>query len=388
MGNLTADKVRKASEPGRYSDGVGLYLLISPGGSKSWTQRLRIDGKPRDKGLGSFPTVTLSQARKLATSHRAKIDLGGDPFEAKGTITKPELVVGPVATTFEGLAREVHPIQARQFKNDKHGKNWLQTLEKHVFPHLGAKPVTDITRRDVIACLEPIWYDLPDSARRIRLRIRAVLDYAVEMEMITVNVERGITKLSLAPQPKTKEHFAALIPGDVPAAYRKIGKSKSLPATRLAFQLLILTACRSGEVRGATWAEIDGDTWTIPAERMKAGKEHIVPLSIQAQVLLREAREKLGGDGLIFPGEGGNPLSDNALSLRARKEDLGCVPHGFRSSARTFWTAQGAGWEAIELSLGHAVGNTVAQAYFRTAMVEERKPMYQSWADYIEPLPF
>ena len=176
----------------------------------------------------------------------------------------------------------------------------------------------------MIACLEPIWYDLPDSARRIRLRIRAVLDYAVEMEVIPLNVERGITKLSLPPQPKTKEHFAALIPGDVPAAYRKIGKSKSLPATRLAFQFLIHNRLpASGEVRGATWAEIDGDTWTIPAERMKAGKEHIVPLSIQAQVLLREAREKLGGDGLIFPGEGGNPLSDNALSLRARKEGFG-----------------------------------------------------------------
>ena len=250
--------------------------------------------------------------------------------------------------------------------------------------------MAEITRRDVIGCMEKIWYTKPDSARRIRLRIRAVLDYAVEMEMIPLNVERGITKLSLPPQPKTKEHFKALPWRDVPDSYHQIRNSKSLPATRLAFQFLILTAARSGEVRGATWAEIDGDTWTIPAARMKTGAEHRVPLSIQAQQVLREAREKLGTkEGLIFPGAGGKMLSDNAFSLRARKEDLGCTPHGYRSSFRS-WSAETSEetYDVLEMCLAHYPGNEVERAYQRSDQLERRRPVMDAWANLIEPLPF
>ena len=249
MPNLTAEKVRKLDEPGRYGDGSGLYLNIAKGGSKSWIQRVRIDSRRLDKGLGGFPATTLTQARRLAESNRVAIAEGRNPWANRG---KPATTVKIASRgrskvpTFEEAARVVHVDQALQFKNPKHAANWIQTLEKHIFPVIGHIPVNEIGRADVLAALKPIWWEIPDSARRIRLRVRTVLEWCAENELVPSNIERGITKFSLPPQPTVVSHRKALPYQEVSAAIEKIRDSESWKATKLAFEFLILTATRSG----------------------------------------------------------------------------------------------------------------------------------------------
>ncbi len=396
MPNLTAEQVRKLDKPGRYGDGGGLYFNVAPGGSKSWIQRVRIDGRRLDKGLGGFPATTLTQARKLSDANRVAVADGRNPWADK---EKAAVTVKPTGRgraripTFEEAARIAHVDQSKQFRNPKHAANWIQTLERHIFPVIGNIPVDEITRADVLAALKPIWWDIPDSARRIRLRVRTVLEWCVESDLAPANVERGITKISLPPQPKVVNHRKALPYPQVPSAIKTVRDSKAWDATRLCFEFMVLTAARPGEARGMRWDEVDwdADLWNIPASRMKAGKEHRQPLSIQAMVLLRTARGKLdNGTGLVFPHpKNGKPLSEAALKQRADKCKLDCDAHGFRSSFRD-WAAEqsGASYDAIEMSLAHAVGNQVERAYYRSDLLDQRRPLMQSWADYLDPLPF
>ena len=396
MPNLTAEQVRKLDKPGRYGDGGGLYFNVAPGGSKSWIQRVRIDGRRLDKGLGGFPATTLTQARKLSDANRVAVADGRNPWADK---EKAAVTVKPTGRgraripTFEEAARIAHVDQSKQFRNPKHAANWIQTLERHIFPVIGNIPVDEITRADVLAALKPIWWDIPDSARRIRLRVRTVLEWCVESDLAPANVERGITKISLPPQPKVVNHRKALPYPQVPSAIKTVRDSKAWDATRLCFEFMVLTAARPGEARGMRWDEVDwdADLWNIPASRMKAGKEHRQPLSIQAMVLLRTARGKLdNGTGLVFPHpKNGKPLSEAALKQRADKCKLDCDAHGFRSSFRD-WAAEqsGASYDAIEMSLAHAVGNQVERSYYRSDLLDQRRPLMQSWADYLDPLPF
>ena len=396
MPNLTAEQVRKLDKPGRYGDGGGLYLNVAPGGSRSWIQRVRIDGRRLDKGLGGFPATTLTQARKLSDANRVAVADGRNPWADK---EKAAVTVKPTGRgraripTFEEAARIAHVDQSKQFRNPKHAANWIQTLERHIFPVIGNIPVDEITRADVLAALKPIWWDIPDSARRIRLRVRTVLEWCIESDLVPANVERGITKISLPPQPKVVNHRKALPYPQVPSAIKTVRDSKAWDATRLCFELMVLTAARPGEARGMRWDEVDwdADLWNIPASRMKAGKEHRQPLSIQAMVLLRTARGKLdNGTGLVFPHpKNGKPLSEAALKQRADKCKLDCDAHGFRSSFRD-WAAEqsGASYDAIEMSLAHAVGNQVERAYYRSDLLDQRRPLMQAWADYLDPLPF
>jgi integrase len=394
--NLTAEQVRKLDKPGRYGDGGGLYLNVAPGGSRSWIQRVRIDGRRLDKGLGGFPATTLTQARKLSDANRVAVADGRNPWadKEKAAVTvKPKGRGRARIPTFEEAARIAHVDQSKQFRNPKHAANWIQTLERHIFPVIGNIPVDEITRADVLAALKPIWWDIPDSARRIRLRVRTVLEWCVESDLVPANVERGITKISLPPQPKVVNHRKALPYPQVPSAIKTVRDSKAWDATRLCFELMVLTAARPGEARGMRWDEVDwdADLWNIPASRMKAGKEHRQPLSIQAMVLLRTARGKLdNGTGLVFPHpKNGKPLSEAALKQRADKCKLDCDAHGFRSSFRD-WAAEqsGASYDAIEMSLAHAVGNQVERAYYRSDLLDQRRPLMQAWADYLDPLPF
>ena len=396
MPNLTAEQVRKLDKPGRHGDGGGLYLNVAKGGSKSWIQRVWIDGRRLDKGLGGFPATTLTQARKLADANRVAVADGRNPWadKQKAAVTvKPKSRGRAQIPTFEEAARIVHVDQSKQFRNPKHAANWIQTLDRHIFPVIGNIPVDEIARADVLAALKPIWWDIPDSARRIRLRVRTVLEWCVESDLVPANVERGITKISLPPQPKVVNHRKALPYPQVPSAIKTVRDSKAWDATRLCFEFMVLTAARPGEARGMRWDEVDwdADLWNIPASRMKAGKEHRQPLSIQAMVLLRTAREKLdNGTGLVFPHpKNGKPLSEAALKQRADKCKLDCDAHGFRSSFRD-WAAEqsGASYDVIEMSLAHAVGNQVERAYYRSDLLDQRRPLMQAWADYLDPLPF
>ena len=414
MASLTAEKVRGLRDKGRYGDGGGLYLYIAPGGTKSWVLRVREDGRRTDKGLGGYPAVSLTEARKAAEAYRVALRSGQQPRPTHPKARQRRAEARSL--TVAEAARRVHEAKVRggRLASPKHSRNWLQVLERHAFPAIGDMPVAQVTKRDVVELLEPIWDRLPDTARRVRQRLRATFTWALGFDLIAgpnpagEAIEGLIAEWGRRPR---AVHYSALDYQDVAAAFVTIKRSQGMRETRLAFQFLILTAARSGEVRGAIWSEIDLEAmvWTVPAERMKGGKPHRVPLSMQALWVLLAARQAIrqrrkrrpdynadgsiyGGpinsNALVFPNPSGRPLSDNALSLRAKKDGLGCVPHGFRSSFRD-WAAEqsGASREAIEMSLAHIVGGPVERAYFRSDLLEQRRRLLQAWADYVEPLP-
>ena len=398
MASLTAAKVLALHQSGRYGDGGGLYLSITKAGTKSWVMRLRIDGKRTDKGLGGSPTVSLSAARKTADAYRVAVEEGRNPWD-KAERDRMERAAGlDHIPTFADAARKLHKdkVAAGEISSDKHARNWIQMLERHVFPVFGDTPIDEISQREVKDFLEGIGPTLTETARRLRFRMREIFDDAVESQYRTDNPAgdgiRGSVKRWSSHRKVT--HFKALPYQQVPGVIDKILYSQGMRETRLAFAFLILTAARSGEVRGARWDEIENGVWTIPAERMKADRPHAVPLSIQASVVLQGARDAVDkrlkrrpdydANGLIWPHPSGKPLSENALSLRAKKDGLGCTPHGFRSSFKGWATSQGDwAWETIEISLAHRVGNSVAQAYFRDDLLEQRRPLMQEWADYV-----
>ena len=341
-------------------------------------QRITISGRRRDIGLGSFPAVSLAQARKRAAENRAAVAEGRDP-----TVKEVRVVI----PTFREAAYKAHEANLPRWRNRKHAQSWIRTLEKHAFPVIGDKPIDSIGVVDVLGVLTPIWAAVPETARRVRQRMRAVFKWAMAHDFIDLNPAGEAIDGALPPMPRlVNGHMPALPYQQVPGAILKIRSSEAWPATKLAFEFLILTACRSAEVRSAMWSEIDvgARLWTIPAERMKAGKEHRVPLSASALTVLETAREFKDSTGLVFPSPHGKMLSENALSLRARKDKLGAVPHGFRSSFRD-WAAEStsASHAAMELSLAHTVGSAVEQSYARSDLLEQRRELMEAWTEYL-----
>ncbi len=394
MGILRAEVLPKKVKPGRYGDGGGLYLVVAPGGSRSWVQRLTVQGLRTDKGLGGYPVVSLAQARKVADANRVDVARGVDPWA--GRVKAPRAARRGVPT-FRHLALECHAQRTvTRLKNPRNATGWRQALERHAFPRLGDMPITEIKRQDVLDVLLPIWTEIPETARRIRQRIRIVFERAMAHGLIDFNPAGEAINGALDPMPKlVNGHHKALPWRDVPVAIKTIRWSEARPVTRLCFEFLILTAARSAEARGATWEEIDlqASVWTIPPSRMKMGRPHRVPLSIQAQGILREAKERLSrplerASGLVFPTPTGQALGLNVLSIRANKESLGGSVHGFRSSFRDFCAENGYPREVAELALAHNVGNQVEMAYYRTDLLDQRRVVMQAWSDHCDPLPF
>jgi integrase len=400
---LKVEDIRKAKTPGRMADGRGLFLNVAAGGSKSWIQRIRIDGRRLDKGLGGFPAVTLTHARRIADSNRVVVAAGGNPWASKEHTASATAKTGTSqrrTLTFREVARLVHAEYSRDLDSEKNARNWIQTLERHIFPAIGNVPINEVGRADVLAALKPIWWTLPDAARRLRSRVRRVLDWAVESDLLTINPERSITKVSLPPQPKVLTHRPALGHRSVAAALDAVRESEAWDATKLCFEWMVLTASRPQEARCAQWGEIQGGLWVITAGKMKARKAHSVPLSEQAKNVLRRARElyrakgddsdwptEVHGTDYIFPHPTTRqPLSVATLNDRAKKCNLPCVSHGFRSSFRD-WAEEesGATNHAIELSLAHAIGNAVERAYLRTDLLEQRRELMAAWANYVSP---
>ena len=403
MAGLRANAVRDLTKPGRYGDGGGLYLNVSLAGTKSWVMRAARNGKRGAWGLGSYPATSLQEARAKTELCRAMIAEGRDPWDKaeRQRMGRAEALARP--PTFAEAARTLHgkKVQGGEISSAKHARNWLQVLERHAFPLFGGTPVNEIHQREVKDFLERLGFELPETARRVRFRMREIFDDCIESEYITVNAAGDGIRASVKRWSRNRKvtHFKALPYQDVPGIMDKILYSQGMRETRLALAFQVLTAARSGEVRGATWDEIDeaAKVWRIPAERMKSDRPHVVPLSIEALVLLHDAREAASKrlkrhphynpNGLIFAHPSGRPLSENALSLRTRKDGLGCTPHGFRSSFKGWATAQGKWqWEAIELSLAHKVGNSVAQAYFRDDLLEQRRPIMDEWSQYVWPV--
>ena len=276
---LSATKVKTLCNPGRYSDGDGLHLFIGKTGKRSWVQRITIDGRRRDVGLGGFPAVPLAQARKRSADIRTAVADGKDPLADK---RKPE------TPTLKEAANAVHSANRARWRNEKHAVSWMQTLERHAFPKIGKKRIDKIGRAEVLSVLTPIWTTRPETARRVRQRLRTIFRWAMAHEFIETNPAGEVIDGALPSMPKVKAHFRAMPYQEVRSALETVEASQASKAAKLCLRFLVLTSVRSGEARGATWSEIDlqGRVWRIPLRRMKAGSEHRVPLSRQAVELL------------------------------------------------------------------------------------------------------
>ncbi|MDE1906465.1 MAG: tyrosine-type recombinase/integrase [Rhodospirillales bacterium] len=377
MGKLSATSVKAAKEPGRYGDGDGLYLVISPRGGKSWVCRVQKDGKRRDVGLGSAKKVSLALARERATKVRTQVEVGLDPVAER----RKEAGI----PTFKEAVALVFAEHKASWRNQKHRAQWLSTLETYAFPTLGDLSVAVIDGHHVRDAVISIWLEKPETARRVRQRINTVIDWAIGKGYRTTPLPIA-TMNKWMPKVKAKRaHHAALPYAEVPAFVAKLKERDTLG--RLALEALILTATRSGEIRGATWGEVDlkSALWTIPAERMKAGKEHVIPLSSAAMDVFRRALSyREARSELVFPGQrGGKPLSDMTLTKICRDMEVPAVPHGFRSSFRD-WVAEETDFDGdiAEMALAHAIGNKVEAAYRRGNLLEKRKALMEAWARY------
>lgn len=382
MGKLTPALIKDLTEPGRYSDGEGLLLQISPSGGKSWLMRVQVNGRRRDIGLGELRHVSLRDARLEAAAIKKLAKSGIDPLEER---RKVEIVI----PTFEQAAKRAHAEMVKGWKNGKHTKQWIKTLELYAYPKLGKLRVDQIEGPIIRDVLAEIWLDIPETARRVRQRIGTVLDWSYANGFRTSEAPMRSISKGLPRQPRKTGHFAALPHAEVSAFVKRL-RARGLSSSRLALEALILTAVRSGEVRGARWSELDDDLtlWTIPAEHMKAGAEHAVPLSAQAAGVFRQAQAlRIKGCDLIFPGAtSGSALSDMALLELVRGMDLPATVHGFRSSFRD-WAAEETDVprEIAEAALAHTLENKVEAAYRRTDFLAKRRDLMKAWADFCLP---
>ncbi len=381
MGKLTAAKVKSIAKRGLHGDGGTLYLAVAKGGSKSWVQRVTIDGKRHDIGLGGYPYVGLAAARQQAMDNRTAIAAGRNPLAEKRRSSIP---------TFAVAARRTHAMLKPRWRNDKHADSWMQTLERYAFPALGGLSVDRIERADVLAVLTPIWGTRPETARRVRQRIRAVLRWAWAHGFITENVAGEAIDGALPAMPAVKAHLRALPYRDVAASLDTIEASRASPSAKACLRFVVLTACRSGEARLAKWDEIHSEAreWRIPGSRMKAATEHRVPLSDAALAVLERVRSLRDESDLIFPSPARlrRPMSDMTLTKVMRDTGLAAraTVHGFRSSFRTWASEQTDAPHAVmELSLAHTVGTAVEQAYARSDLLARRRKLMQQWADFL-----
>jgi integrase len=381
MGKLTTVAVTAAKKPGRYQDGEGLQLFVKKSGAAFWVLRIQAGGKRRDVGLGSAATVSLKEARDKADDLRRLYKNGADPLAER----RAKRLATATTPTFRNAAITAHGEQKSGWRNEKHRKDWLSSLERHVFPKIGATRIDLLDGPAVREMLLAVWLERPETARRVRQRVNLVVDWAAAKGYRAPLDLSGITK-SLPRQPKRKGHFAAMPYEQVPtfvAALRASGETVS----RLSLQFLVFTAARSGEVRGATWPEIDLEaaTWTIPGSRMKAGKAHVVPLSGPALAILeRAATIRKSDTEVIFPGTKGQPLSDMTMLKIMRDRSLPFSVHGFRSAFKT-WAVEATSFpDAVsEAALAHIDANKVRAAYSRTDFRQQRTDLMAAWANFI-----
>ena len=378
-GRLTALKVKTVSKPGRYGDGNGLYLIVDKSGAKRWMLRTTVQGRRRDMGLGSARLVTLAMARKAAIEYRYIAREGGDPIAVRRQRRR-------VAITFAEAAATLHGELIPSWKNDKHAAQWINTLKGYAFPVFGNRPVNQITSGDVLKALSPIWLKKPETARRLRQRIRAVFDWAKAMGLYTGdNPVDGVAK-ALPKQKAIPNHHAALPYAEVGQFIQRLQSSDCDASAKLAFEFLILTAARTSEVLKARWTEMDLDQaiWTVPATRMKAGREHRVPLSPRALAILHEAKALNAGSVYVFPARNTGALSNMTLLMTMRRMGLEATVHGFRSAFRD-WAAERTNFprEVCERALAHTIQNKAEAAYQRGDLIDKRRKLMDAWVRYV-----
>ncbi|MGN0920191.1 MAG: tyrosine-type recombinase/integrase [Cellvibrio sp.] len=385
---LSARKVATAGE-GKHEDGKGLRLVVSATGAKKWVFRFTFNGKRREMGLGSFPTISLERARALAHDARVKIVDGIDPIQSREDQRK-------VIPSFQAYALEYIELNKAGWSNEKHQTQWVNTLATYAFPIIGNLPVNKISTDQIIQLLKPIWIEKNETAKRVQTRIAKILDSAKARGLRTdENPARWQGHLdTLLPKPSSiqkETHHPAMPYKELPGFWRKISSSQSISS--YALRLLILTACRTSEVLQAKWDEFDFEEnlWVIPAERMKAKREHRVPLSNAALALLKNLPTEAGSPYLFPGGRANNHLSNMALLKYMR--DLGYgpkgekgpyVPHGFRSTFRD-WAGEESHYpqDVAEMALAHTIKNKVEAAYRRGDLLEKRREMMEDWAGYV-----
>jgi len=388
---LSALAASKANKPGRYSDGAGLWLQVTKAGTKSWLFRYMRYGKAREMGLGALHTISLSDAREKALQCRKLLQDGKDPIEEKRSTLQQARLDESKTLTFTECAEKYIEAHRSGWRNAKHITQWENTISTYATPIFGSLPVAGIDTTLVMKCLEEIWEKKPETASRLRGRIEAVLDWATAREYRKGENParwRGhLNKLlpSRAKVAKVKHH-KALPYSEIPAFMDKLRQQDGIAARAMEF--LVLTATRTNETLGAQWSEIDMDAalWTIPAERMKAGREHRVPLSPRALDILRAMEELKQGD-FIFPGRSfGKSLSNMACLMtlrRMKRTDL--TAHGFRSTFRD-WTAEVTSCpsEVAEMALAHTVSDKVEAAYRRGDLFKKREKLMKDWTAYCQ----
>jgi integrase len=391
---LTKKMLPKLTMPGRYGDGHGLVLQVTPSGARSWLFRYERGDRERRMGLGPLHTVSLDEARERARLARQKLLDGIDPIDARRGDAATRALEAAKALTFEDAARQYFAQHETKWKNAKHRAQFLSSLETYAFPALGAVSVRDVDTGLVLKALEPIWPKKTETASRVRGRIESVLDWATvrgyrkgdnparwKGHLAEVLPARG--KIAKA------EHHAALPFDAMPAFYRDLAGQEGVGARALAFT--ILTAARTGEVIGARWPEIDltAKTWTIPADRMKAGREHRVPLSDAAVSILAALPREDGNPFVFIGGREGKGLSNMSMSaVLKRMERTEITVHGFRSTFRD-WAAERTAYpnEVVEMALAHAVGNKVEAAYRRGDLFAKRAKLMGDWTKFATSKP-
>lgn len=379
MGKLTATGVTAAKAPGRYGDGDGLFLLVGKGGSKSWLVRVQKDGKRRDIGVGSASKVSLKLARERAALVRSQVEAGIDP------VVERRKAAG--IPTFRQAAATVHAEHKAGWKNGKHRDQWLTTLENYAFPAFGEVAVSQIDAPAVRDVLASIWLTKPETARRVRQRIRTVIDWSVGKGYRESSLPWPVIDKALPKQRAQPKHHAALPHADAPAFMAELRSKETIG--RLALEALILTAVRSGDVRGMKWGELDlaEKVWRVPVEdgRGKSGRIHVVPLSSQVLDVLERAKpHKRGDTDLVFPGVmRGKQLSDNTLRKVAVDMGYPITAHGFRSTFAD-WVNEQTTFprEVREAALAHVNQNKAEVAYSRTDYLDKRRPMMEAWGAY------
>lgn len=387
---LSAKSVRDINIFGHHAVGgvAGLLLQVSKTGAKSWILRTMVGSKRRDIGLGGFPDVSLSSAREKARIAKDKISNGIDPIAERKAIGAQLRSTQASHITFDEASRKVHAIKVSESRNLKHAAQWLSTLETYALPMIGKLPVANVELTHIVQILEPIWLSKTETARRLRQRLEAVLAWAtVSGYRSGDNPARWKDNLDhILPKPSKIQkinHHAALSIDAMPKFMSELRKREGMASKAL--ELLILTAARSGEVRGATWDEIDlqSKVWIIPKARMKAGKEHRVPLS-DAAVKLISSLPRFDDNPLIFPAVRGGMMSDMTMLAVLKRMNIDAVVHGFRSTFRD-WAAEYTNYprEVCEHALSHQLKDKAEAAYQRSDILEKRAGLMQDWADFI-----
>lgn len=397
MGNMMGKKaielgslaVKAISKRGiHFVGGVpGLALTVHQGGSRSWMLRYQLNGKRRDLGLGSFDSVSLAKAREAARAARAKLEAGIDPIEDKKAIRSKLLASQAAVMLFKEASAKYIASKEAGWRSAKHTQQVRNSITRYAFPFIGQMSVSDIQVPHILKVLEPIWYKIPKTAERVRGRIESILGWAIALELRTssnpARWKGHLEKLLTSPSKIAETtHFRSLPFTEMPTFMKALRQQEGMGAKALEFT--ILTAARSGEVRGAKWDEFDLDAgvWTVPATRMKAGKQHRVPLSDAALAIVKQ-QQKISINEYVFPSPRKTILSDMTLTAVLRRMDIPAVPHGFRSTFST-WASEKSDFpqEVIEMALAHAIGNKVEAAYRRGDLFEKRKQLMQEWADY------